>query len=384
MVQARPCFGLERVWLAADALWPPFVNQLVVEGEGSLAVRGLREAMDTLLPLWPGARARCVGVLGGTRWSADGEPPRVRAVEDAWDGLAAHSALTQPLDPFAGPIVELVSFPGRLLVRTHHAAFDGRAAWAWVADLGRVLRGESPRGSRFAALVEPSGGAPTPEPPADAPLPAAVTANGPAAGPAVWARRTLPSAGRALLPRTLVAVAETVGAPVRLSVPMDLRRHLAPKIEAACANLTGFVRVDVAPGDEPGVVAAAVELAIAQNADLGSVRAADGLRRVPLWLMRASGKASAKKAFASGRAPVTGTVSNLGRADERVLDHAGFQGRACYWLPPANPGSPLFVTLTGHRQGVELVVGMPPALGGGGEVDRFTGVLAQRLAAVSS
>lgn len=384
MVQARPCFGLERVWLAADALWPPFVNQLVVEGEGSPAVERLHEALDTLLPLWPGARARCVGVLGGTRWSADGEPPRVRAVAEAWDGISAHAAVTAPLDPFAGPIVELVRFPGKLLVRTHHAAFDGRAAWALVADLGRVLRGEAPRGSRFAALVEPSGGAPTPEPPTDAALPAPVRAGEVANGAAVWARRTLPTAGRALLPRTLVAVSQTIGARVRLSVPVDLRRHLAPKIEAACANLTGFVRVEVAPGDDPAVVAAALEHAMAQNADLGSVRAAEGLRRVPLWLMRASGKAAAHKAFAAGRASVTGTVSNLGRADERVLDHAEFQGRACYWLPPANPGSPVFVTLTGHSHGVELVVGMPGALGGGGEVERFTAALANRLATLGS
>ena len=47
---SRPLYGLERVWLVADRAWPPFVNQLVMEGEGRLDAAAWRDAVARLLP----------------------------------------------------------------------------------------------------------------------------------------------------------------------------------------------------------------------------------------------------------------------------------------------------------------------------------------------
>jgi hypothetical protein len=55
-------------------MWPPFVNQLVVEGAGALDAEAWRAAVAAVLPAWPAARARLRGALGWTRWVAAAPP----------------------------------------------------------------------------------------------------------------------------------------------------------------------------------------------------------------------------------------------------------------------------------------------------------------------
>ncbi|MDP2311485.1 MAG: hypothetical protein Q8P41_01155 [Pseudomonadota bacterium] len=395
MTVSRPLTGLERVWLVADGLWPPFVNQLVVEGAGGLDPTGLdptgldparldparwRAAVDTVLPAWPGARARLRGALGWTRWVADGAPPAVVEVDGAgWDARGPAPFTARPLDPHAGPIVEVLLVSGatpRVILRTHHAAFDGRAAWALAEDLGAALRGEPVRGAAFADLSDLAyvgDVPPAPEPEADAMAP-----TGPATTheeACTWARITVPSVTRGrVLPRALAAfasaAADFVEGPLRVSVPVDLRRH-HPGLRAA-ANLTGFVRVDPRLPAGPALASA-----LDARAEGGVVRTAHGLRTVPLWAMAAAGRRAARATLRTGRAATSATVSNLGRLDPRVLDGAGFRGERLYWIPPGNPGTPLFLALTGHPHGVELCGAMPVGFASGG---RLTTLL-ERMAA---
>jgi hypothetical protein len=372
---SRPVLGLERLWLAADRAWPPFVNQLVVEGEGEVDTGALAAGLARVADAWPAARARLTGWLGRARWSAEGAPPRL-TIATAWDGAAPHSALAAPLDPCAGPVVELVVFPGRLVLRTHHAVFDGRAAGPLAEDLGRALRGEPLVGARFAGVGAPP--APTttaPSPPDDAPL---LGRNDPAAGAAPrWARRTLRGPTGQLVARVARALADEGGVPVRVSVPTDTRRWGEPGVVAA--NLTGFVRLAAAPGEPVAAIAARLAAAVASDEALGALHAADGLRAWPIWLLAGLGQASARTQARRGCAPSTAAVSNLGRQDASWLDHGNFRGRALYWLPPVNPGSGGFITLTGHAGGVELIVGLPGCLAGGGRVDTLADALAASL-----
>ena len=365
---SRPLFGVERVWLAADRSGPPFVNQFVVELDGEVDPMALEAAIATVLPAWPAARARLTGWLASARWTADGAPPRVRAASDDE---------SVRLDPHTGPIVEWVFGPApdggtRLVLRTHHAAFDGRAAWALAEDLGAALRGEPIRGAAFATVVEPPGGKVTPEPPADARLPTGASSG--ATGTA-WERFTLPTAGAGVLPRVLVALAVAAGGTLRLSVPVDLRPLLPASEQRAAANLTGFVTVTVAPDDDVRGLAEHLRELRAGTGALNVLRTADSVRGVPLWLMSWVARRGAAEAARRGKSTASGVVSNLGRLDAHVFDHPGCSGRACFWIPPTNPGTPLFVTLTGHSYGLEVVVGMPNAYGDGGRLSAFVGAV---------
>ncbi len=349
---SRRVTGLERIWLVADALWPPFVNQLVVHGEGTPDVDAWRRAVAVLGGAWPAARARLRGVLGFTRWVADGVEPPLIVVDAAssWEAgalaapeTAIDRALSRPLDPRRGPIVEVVLTRDAVVLRTHHAAFDGRAAWAMAEDLAAILRGAPPRGAAFAGVDDALGGAAERAPPPDAP---ALIAWGEHRR---WRRIDIPSGPRPL-PRVLVALARSAGARVRLSVPVDLRRHLSePRV---AANLSGFVRLDVTPDARPDAVRAALEARLEEAK--GALRAADGVRHVPLAVLGVLGAAAARGEARRGRGVVSASVSNLGRQDASVFDHGDFRGRGLFWIPPANPGSPVFVSLAGHAGGVSL------------------------------
>ena len=355
----RPLFGLERMWVVADRVWPSFQNQLVIEGEGSPDPEALRRAVEAVLPAWPGARSRLVGALRAARWRADGALPAVGG--------------DVRLDPVRGPVVALDLAPGRVVVRAHHGVFDGRAAWAWVRDLGAVLRHAPVVGAHFAGVRDPGVASATPEPPADVALP--VDAPADAAASPVWARRTLHTSGRGLVARVAAALAASRGDRLRISVPVDLRD--GP--DAVCANLAGVARLDVAPDDTPAAVDAQLHAALAGDGPRGTLGSAEGLRGVPLWLLAWAGRREAEAGLARGRVRVSATLSNLGRQDASVLDHPGFVGRRLYWIPPVNPGSPAFLTLTGHAEGIELVVGLAAGLGDHGRAERLADELAARV-----
>ncbi|MSQ02665.1 MAG: hypothetical protein EXR71_12380 [Myxococcales bacterium] len=364
-------FGIERAWLVADRLWPPFVNQLVVQGEATPDPDAWSRALATVLPRWPAVGARLRGVVSLARWSADGPPPRLSVV-DGDLGTPGHPALSQPLDGRTGPVVEVVLGPGHVVLRTHHALFDGRAAWALAEDLGAALRGAPVRGAAFAEVREPAS---TPGVQATGDVPLGVYGPVDLTAPPRWTRRTLTTPTRGLVPRVALGLSRARGEALRISVPVDLR---APGDRVA-ANLTGFVRVAVAPTDDVADVDLRLRAALASEQARASVAAADGLRHVPLWVLGALAGRSARAELATGRGRSSAAVSNLGRQDAGVVDGAGFVGRALWWIPPTNPGSPCFLTLTGHGRGVELCVGLAAGLGASGRLEALADVLALGL-----
>jgi len=368
-------------------MWPPFVNQLVVEGAGPLDAAAWRAAVDAVLPAWPAVRARLRGALGWTRWVADGPAPAVVEVEGAdWDGRGPAAWTARPLDPVGGPIVEVLLLSGatpRVILRTHHAAFDGRAAWALAEDLGAALRGGPIRGADFADLsdvVWVGAGPKAVEPPPDACAP---TGKATDASGGSWVRVSLPTPSGAVLPRTIVALAHAAAAfvsgPLRVSVPVDLRRH-SPGVRIA-ANLTGFVRVSVSTVEPDfASVSEQISAALARGAEADVVRGAAPLRHVPLAALVRAGRGAAAYTLRTGRGATSATISNLGKLDAAVLDGAGFRGERLYWVPPSNPGTPLFVALTGHTHGLELCAAMPAGFADGGRLEALVAEMARRIA----
>ncbi len=397
-VAGRRLSGLERVWLTADRLRPPFVNQVVIEGKGKIKEESLHRAMLAAAVVHPGLSLRLKGALGWSRW-VPGPPPVLRVVDGSqWDGMSPKGApfLEEPLDPFKGPVAELLwveGNPPRLVLRTHHAVTDGRGAGFFLQDLFCALREEPMEGAVAGPLTDaelalqipqperPSrlarGGStakmelPSPEPPADRPSPTGAchvfsTAT-------TWARVRIPGHFPRLLPRVVQALAavarERSETPLRIGIAVDLRRY-ANDLRSS-ANLTGVLHLDLGiPGAE---TLESLEARIQENLPYAGRLPvhADKLRGLPLWLMVRIGRDNALKKLRTGRFAVSASLSNLGRQDLRAWSSLGWTAQQAFWIPPGNPGLPLFLTLSGDAAGIDLVGSMPVGLADEGRLERL-------------
>jgi len=351
----RPLSGLERVLLVADRLMPPFVLQLVLEGQGEVSAERLQAALDEAAGALPGARVRLVGSLKQSRWSHDGPLPRWRQAQaPAWDGQSEAGApfLADPLSA-RGPVLELVQVGPRLVLRALHAAMDGPGLLLFAEALFAALRGERPAPATAPQrydreLVDPSLFDQKGNPPARNMPPLAPTGRGPGS---TWRRLRIPGPGEDLLPRVISALAP---GRARVDVPVDLRGR-EPGLRST-ANLCGLVRLEVGPGVELGrALAGAVERGEAQRV----VAQADALRGLPLWLLGWAGRREIGRGQRSGRFTTSATVSTLGRVDLQALSGGGWQTARVLLIPPTSPDLPLVVTMVEDDEGVELVAATP-------------------------
>ena len=188
----RPLSGLERVWLAADRMAPPFVNQCVLTDLPAFDTARLEAAVARAAAVHPGVCVRLCGRLRSLRWDADGPPPRFTTPADpAWTARDERDApwLRTPLDPRKGPVCEIVALQGatpatrHIIIRTHHAALDGRGTQLFVEDLLAAYAGEGVRGAEAGPtydldLARPHAQKPRAEPPADAASPTGASGPG--------------------------------------------------------------------------------------------------------------------------------------------------------------------------------------------------------------
>ena len=397
----RPLSGLERVWLAADRMAPPFVNQCVLTHLPALDAERLGQAVERAGFAHPGTRVRLAGRLRATRWVVDGPGPRFTVLEGTtWLARSEAGApfLAAALSPLRGPVCEVLWLPSNtpetrhLIIRTHHAALDGRGTQLFIEDLLGLYDGKPPLGAEagptFDLEMVRATGAGGPhlqarlEPAADAIAPTG------AAGPSTqhtWRRVTLPPPLGPVLPRVLRALVNAiedlaVGAsaehePLRIGLPVDLRRYV-PELRSS-ANLTGVAPLELPrPAPELAALTAAIEAAARGPAAPGHVLAGDRLRGTPLWLMTLAGRLAAPSLRKRGRYPISASVSNLGRHAWQI---AGTPLRA-FWVPPPSPGLPLFLSLCGTRDALELCAGAPAGLADGGRLDALLTALIKHLA----
>jgi len=368
----RPLGGLERVWWAASRIHPPFAIQIVMQ-TGTLPAQRWADALTTAAQAHPGMRGRLRGWLKRTRWTFDGPGPHLRREPGPWDGQGTAPFLERPLALRAGRGLELVLVGDFAILRAHHALVDGRGLWAMAEDTLRALDGRplapADGGPCDLEVVADLAAPAFVPPPADQPSPWGAPVRGASSG-LIWARCRLP-AGPAVTPRLLAALAATLG-PVRVGVPVDLRRH-RPALRSD-AHLTGVIHLDLPAGCNAEAAGAALAAALARNEAVAHARAADALRGVPLSLMAAAGRAAIRKSMKTGRFPVAVTLSNLGRCPLTL--HG--QPVPAFWVPPGNPGMPLFLAVVGDAEGLEVCALAPAALADGG---RLTGLL-DRLAGV--
>lgn len=363
MSTLRPVAGTERVYLAASQVYPPFLNQIVLEGGGAISPSDLARALA--LADAPEARARWAGVGPWARWVDSGLPPRCRRVSGAdWRGDSGENApfLEDPLDPLRGASAEVLLVegnPSRLIFRTAHATMDGMGTFLWMDEVFRALRGErgvaQPQRQTDAAYV---GRAAIPPDHLDPRWSRVLIQE---TGGFCWARRALPPLRRPLA-RLLAVLAGEVARPAVFDIPVDLRA--ATGAPPGMGNLTGLLRLPV--GDPH---AEAVESALVEGVMRGGVgnfaRAGAVHRFLPLALLRGL----LRLAQRGGRS-TTATVSNLGRA--HPWEGGGFAMRRVFSVPPAAPGGHPWITLAGGPDGVDLVLrGRAPAAELAAHLDRW-------------
>ncbi len=370
---SRPVSGVERLWLAAARIGPPFMNQVIVEGEGTLTLEELTRAVQTAAEAQPNTRARLKGVLGWCRWVDSGLPVPVRAAEvPDWDGRSDRGApiLLESPEPGAGHCeVLLLRGPKTwIVVRSKHAVMDGRGTVLFAEAIFAVLRGETPLHAPFGpptdadlALGRGRHGETAPAPDCAAP-----GLSGTDEAVLHWARRTVQASPRGMLPRLVLALVRRTdpGARCRIDVPVDLRRH-RPEL-VSNANLTGLIRVS---GDSHRGVAdplrslkGEIGRRVERNEEADFVLAARSLRWVPVAWMERLGRKAAAQAVESGRFGTTATLSNVGRVDLAALSGGGFSARAVFMIPPGSPGLPLFLGLIGGPTGIEMMATVPGAV----------------------
>ena len=318
--------------------------------------------------------------------------PALCVHEGAWNGRGPEGApfLSGRLDPRRGPLAEVWLVPAqgvqpaRVVLRILHAAMDGRGMLHWATDLLRRVNGQEPLGASAGPTTDLDLARPlirTPEPP---PLRifAAPTGEAEVCGEgAHWVRVRMQGSASTILPRTVSALWRAsrmfTDGPLRVDIPVDLRRH-APDLVSS-ANLTGILGIDLAQNPSPEDIRHAIAEAVEARAYAGAPIAAAGLRWIPVSLMSRIGLSGARQGFATDSYQASATVSNVGAVDVDALSGAGFRVDRAFFVPPANPGLPLLMVITGGRDGVDLCAAVPGPLATRGRLEALLDGVVEHL-----
>ncbi|MEV7187784.1 non-ribosomal peptide synthetase [Kitasatospora sp. NPDC093102] len=351
----------EWLYLACEDLAEPFVIQIVVEGTGTIEPERLRRAVAEAAAVCPGSRLE----RRHRTWVDSGRAPEVRVLHDLLPPFR------EPLSAVHGHTAEVVLMPGArttVVFRVHHAVMDGRGALTWVGEVFRALRGEEPLGApsgldddalldqlcagrtRGRAAQRLRWRAPWPE------------STGPLRGlgerlrpdtSTRWSRRTVAHAPSALVARAAAAIADFADGPVRVMVPVDLRRH-RPGLRAT-ANLTLPVFLEGGPGRpwDEWHEQLLRQLAEERHLAAGEERAA---ARLPLGVLRAATHALDGAAVRSRRYLTSVVVSHLGRVEPEAVRAPGFEPETVYSVPLRVPYAPVSIATVSFRDHTELLL----------------------------
>ncbi|HSA13340.1 MAG TPA: hypothetical protein P5346_01255 [Spirochaetota bacterium] len=376
---ARKMSNASRLWVSFGNLWPPFCNQMVIEGSGSIDFDALGAAVEKASAANPGSRLVLRGFLSRSRWIDSGLVPGVRRADGSgWSGLGPEGApfLDGKFDIRSGPTCEVLVIEGsplRLAFRTHHAVMDGIGTVTWVEDIFRALRGEKPVGSEYCAIEDDFLNV---SKATEKPLgrryitPAGKTQPGAGSG-FVWRRKKFTGRHSMLLPGIMLAAAteawRTGDGAVRIGVPVNLRTR-RPGFRST-SNLTNAFFIDVEPGDTPESISERLNRRLELRDD-GSLTWEDRiLRHIPRRVLEKALKDEISSSKKSGLYRYPAVISNLGRIEPAPFTTQEFRPLSVFFIPPGNEWSPFFMTVTGFKSSLEIALTMPVSHGGGGSID---------------
>lgn len=382
----------ERLWIIADILSPPFVNQFVLEGRGDLDETAWRDAVEKACRVHPGSRLALCGVSLFSRWKELPEPAPVTMVDGAgWDGFGPEGApfLVRPLPWKSGPVCEVLLVsgnPNRVIFRTHHAVMDGRGTQLWAGDIFRALRDEPLIGSDstdtdgdLATRLPANGNPPRDFFPRDAVFPTGIPRRQKEG--TTWKRIRVEGPVSSLLPRVARHTAREAfrhrHGIVRLAFPVDMRPSVREDIRST-ANLTGIAHVEI--GRESTIATIGKDLADALAGwQVHLPFAMPVVSLLPLSVLVLVGRMGMEKMRVKGFSDFSGILSNLGILPIKLYHGGGFIGENGFFIPPGSDGTPFFMALSGSGTWIDLVATIPQSLASDGRMEAFMDGLAREL-----
>lgn len=336
----------------------------------------------------PVLRMRWHGNLGRSRWLSDGPLPRLRVVSECqWDGQSSAGAdiLDAPgLSLRDGPCAEFIwasqgQGRGLLILRSHHAVMDGLGGMHLLSELFRALRGEPLLGSNAAFsdadLMRAMAITSTKHEPYDT-----CTLTGAPAGDDVgddwWRVRFGPVQPR-LLSKVALALTEFAhqfsDAPVRIAIPVDLRKHVPGML--ASANFANMLFVRLNKGAQAADFDGQLREQLAARREGAYPAIYDWLRWLPLrWFDYLLGRRLAN--FTTRKPVETVLISNMGKVDLTAFQSSIFKADD-YTVSPM-PGN-AFVVLYSIGDEISMMISLPRILSSNGRKQALVAWLKQRF-----
>ncbi|MGB5216954.1 MAG: hypothetical protein WBN66_01525 [Smithella sp.] len=371
-VKARDVSIASRLWLVAHELYPPFANQVIVEGHGRFDSEEWIRAVKLASDANPGSRLVLRGYMGMSRWVDSGQTPPLRMIDAGdWDGCSSAGSpfLKKSFSPWRGPMAEVVLIQGdplRVAFRSHHALMDGRGTIFWAEDIFRVLRGESPLGSDTAITenellnisnqklstplqhnyIAPTGGAIGNEP------------------GIIWKRTRIRGRYPRLLIQVMLLTAREAwqhgNGPVRLGISVDLRARREGI--RSTGNLTNALFLEITPDTTIESLDAELASRLREQRD-GQLTWEDKIiAHVPLFVLNMALRAETRRSHRTGNYRFSGFVSNMGRFSMEGFSGGGFNAEMYWAVPVCTESIPFSLVLSGAGDSVDLVLSMPRAL----------------------
>lgn len=332
----KPVSANERLYLACEPLYPPFLIQLKIGGTGSVDPSDLQRALEKAGEANPGSRL----ALRGKNWTDTHRAPNVRQ-SPITDSLI-HTRLNDAT-------CEVVVDQNEILFRAFHGVMDARGLLLWVEDVFRALRGEPLIGAksamtdREAVLTRKK----------SREKPAAVFPSLTRRGETIWSEIQIgPEAN--LVARVAEAIAKIANAKTKFMIPVDLRPFF-PDVRTT-GNFSNPIFIEVEPGQTQAQIQAEILRKLASDSPFATSASDDLLTYIPLSLQRFAVRKAQQSMEARDRYPITAVLSNLGRLSLASFSTPTFQATRMVSLPLETPFCPLTVIMTEHDNGTELAI----------------------------
>ena len=348
------------------------INQFVIEGKGGFDETALQAVLNRLAESMPDSTVVLKGFWGFKKWRSSGKAPRLNVVNSNWDGRSNKGAefLDGPMDVWKGPTTEITLVKGettRLVVRIHHAVMDGMGTHTYVENIFKGLRGEDIDCCKDDIIAEDIISDVECDH-KDEIIPSTLTVLEGDVDESVpldrdWHRFTIEKHDFRLLPKiihALAAIAREQGeGPVRINIPVDMRRHVKDLV--ATANLSGVLIVDVGEEDTMRSIAKSFNRKLTKNHEVANFN--PGLLKVAPWIPFPMAKNmtqnAAKTQVSSKDVLLTAYISVMNHCDLRIFSTPEFEATTAYFLPLHTYTAPMFMTMWSNDNGAELCVGAP-------------------------
>ena len=379
----------ERLFVVADEICPPAINQFQFDGHGFFDKKKWQHAVQIASDVNPGSRLVLKGHLGQTRWVDSRITPEVTELDAAgWDGTGPDGApfLLKRLPPRSGPTCEIFLIHGdplRVCFRTHHAIMDGMGTLTWIEDIFRVLRDERPLGTvstitdtELARSVQKKYRKPFPK---DSIAPTGMPVQ---TGSGVrWKRITVPGRFKNLIGQIAVLSAREAwkhqDGPVRFTIPVDLRMHSS--CLRSTGNLSIAIYIEITRDTTPESIALDIKKQLVEKRDCMIDRFDPLICHLPMKFLVNRGRSMISNNNRTGRYGTSGIISNMGKLPMNIYSGGGFTAKNVWGIPPSFENIPYFVGFSYTDEALQLSIGIPDTLAANDRMEQLSANICRGL-----